>query len=250
MQLFKEAKRLSKKEIAYVDIDETICFYSEKRRYDLAEPNFDNIAKINNLFDKGWTIIYWTARGSSSGIDYKEFTHNQLIKWGCKFHNLICGKDKGSYDLVIDDKAKRIEEIGPHKVGFTCSAFDLLHPGHILMLQDCKKVCDYLIVGLQTDPTIDRNTKNKPIQTLEERKIMIESIKYVDEVKIYSTEDQLVELIKNINPDIRIIGSDWEGKKITGGDLNIPLYIHERDHDWSSTNFKNRIYDQYNPKRP
>jgi cytidyltransferase-like protein len=249
MPQFKEAKRLAEKEVAYVDIDETICFYPQVRRYDLAEPNFNNIAKINNLFDEGWTITYWTARGSSSGIDYKEFTYNQLKKWGCKFHNLICGKDKGSYNLVIDDKAKRIEEIGPHKTGFTCSTFDLLHPGHAIMLKDCKKVCDYLIVGLQTDPTIDRPTsKNKPIQTLEERKIMIESIKYVDEVRVYSTEDDLINLIKNINPDIRIIGSDWEGKQITGGELDIPLYIHNRDHDYSTTNLRKKIVKAQNYK--
>ena len=129
----------------------------------------------------------------------------------------------------------------PSKIGFTCSSFDLLHPGHILMLQDCKNHCDYLIVGLQTDPTIDRKSKNKPIQTLKERKIMIESIKYVDEVRIYSTEKDLKELITSIQPDVRIIGSDWEGKQITGGELNIPLYIHPRKHNWSSTNLKKRI---------
>ena len=241
MQQFKEAKRLSNEKIAYVDIDETICFYSKIRRYDLAEPNFTNISKINNLFDKGWTIIYWTARGSSSGIDYKEFTHNQLVEWGCKFHDLICGKEKGSYNLVIDDKAKRIEEIGPYKVGFTCSAFDVIHPGHILMLKDCKNVCDHLIVGLQSDPTIDRKTKNKPIQTLEERKIMIESIKYVDEVIIYNTEEELVDLIKTTKPDIRIIGSDWKGKKIIGENLDVPIHFHTRNHNWSSTNLKKRI---------
>lgn len=242
MQPFKESKRLHKDKIAYVDIDETICFYSKKRRYDLAEPNFFNIEKINNLYDKGWTIIYWTARGSSSGIDYKEFTFNQLKTWGCKFHNLICGIEKGSYNLVIDDKAKRIEELGPHKTGFTCSAFDLIHPGHILMLKDCKRVCDYLIVGLQSDPTLDRpHSKNKPIQTLAERKIMIESIKYVDEVIIYNTEDDLIKLIETIKPDIRIIGSDWKGKSITGDNLNIPIHWHDRNHNHSTTNLRKRI---------
>ena len=113
-----------------------------------------------------------------------------------------------------------------YKVGFTCSAFDLLHPGHILMLKDCKNVCDYLIVGLQSDPTINRKSKNKPIQSLEERKIMIESVKYVDEVKVYNTEDDLVNLLKEIKPNIRIIGSDWKGKNITGGELNIPIHWH------------------------
>jgi len=129
------------------------------------------------------------------------------------------------------------------KIGFTCSTFDILHPGHILMLKDCKNHCDYLIVGLQIDPTIDRPTsKNKPIQTLEERFLMINSIKYVDEVRVYSTEEDLIKLIKNITPDIRIIGSDWENlkDKITGFDLS-PIYFHNRNHNYSTTNLRKRI---------
>ena len=114
MQEFKKAKRFSdKQKKAYVDIDETICFYSDVRRYDLAEPNYKNINKINRLKDEGWHITYWTARGNSSKIDYREFTYNQLTEWGCKFDKLIIGEEKGSFDLVIDDKAKRIEELYP-----------------------------------------------------------------------------------------------------------------------------------------
>tara|TARA_Y100000114_G_scaffold155430_1_gene179578 strand:- start:5399 stop:6154 length:756 start_codon:yes stop_codon:yes gene_type:complete len=114
MQEFKIAKRYSdKQKKAYVDIDETICFYSDVRRYDLAEPNYKNITKINRLKDEGWHITYWTARGNSSKIDYREFTINQLKEWGCKFDKLIIGGEKGSFDLVIDDKAKRIEELYP-----------------------------------------------------------------------------------------------------------------------------------------
>ena len=128
-----------------------------------------------------------------------------------------------------------------YKIGFTCSTFDLIHPGHILMLKDCKNICDYLIIGLQTDPTIDRVEKNKPIQTLEERKLMIESIKYVDEVKIYNTEDELISLMEEINPDVRIIGSDWHIKNITGKELNIPIYWHKRDHNYSTTNLRKKI---------
>ena len=228
----------------YVDIDGTICNTPNidgKWEYRKSTPIQQNIDKINNLYDKGSEIIYWTARGSNSGIDWYGFTIGQLNNWGCKFHKLICGKQKGSFDLVIDDKAKRIEEIAPYKIGFTCSAFDVIHPGHILMLRDCKNVCDYLVVGLQLDPTIDRKEKNKPIQTLEERKIMIESIKYVDEVIVYNTEDDLIKLIKKINPDIRILGSDWKEKPFTGKNLGIPVYFHTRDHNWSSTNFRKRI---------
>ena len=100
-----------KQKVALVDIDETICFYPEQRRYDLSVPNNENIAKINKLYDEGWKIVYWIARGSISGKDYREHTLSQLNKWGCKYHELKCGDEKPHFDLVIDDKAKRIEEL-------------------------------------------------------------------------------------------------------------------------------------------
>ncbi len=103
-----------KQKVALVDIDETICFYSGDRRYDLSEPNYENIAKVNGLYDSGWKIVYWTARGSVSGRDYSAHTLSQLKEWGCKFHELVTGTSdnpKPHFDLVIDDKAKRIEEL-------------------------------------------------------------------------------------------------------------------------------------------
>ena len=143
------------------------------------------------------------------------------------------------------------------KVGFTCSSFDLLHAGHYLMLKDAKAQCDYLIVGLQTDPTLDlayrmktdNKQKNKPIQSYEERKIQIEGCRYVDEVVEYSTEDTLYELLKKINPDVRVLGSDWEGKEFTGHDLNIPIHWHNRDHDFSTSNLRKRVYEGELKKR-
>ena len=114
---FHEANRYTEKDrqkVALVDIDETICFYSDKRRYDLSEPNYKNIAKINDLHKRGWKIIYWTARGSTSKKDYTQYTHNQLKEWGCKYHKLITGttvNPKPHFDLLIDDKSKRIEEL-------------------------------------------------------------------------------------------------------------------------------------------
>ena len=104
------------KKRVFVDIDETICFYkdSNHRRYDLAIPSQLNIDKINSLYDNNWEVTYWTARGSVSGKDYTEFTRDQLIGWGCKFDNLITGTTspaKPHFDMVIDDKAKRIEEL-------------------------------------------------------------------------------------------------------------------------------------------
>tara|TARA_R110000751_G_scaffold8662_3_gene33724 strand:+ start:7 stop:423 length:417 start_codon:yes stop_codon:yes gene_type:complete len=115
---FHESNRFTptgQQRVALVDIDETICFYSGKRKYNLAEPSQENIAKINKLFDEGWKIVYWTARGGSSLKDYYDFTWKQLEEWGCKFHELHTGTKglfmKPPYDLVIDDKAKRIEEL-------------------------------------------------------------------------------------------------------------------------------------------
>ena len=136
------------------------------------------------------------------------------------------------------------------KKGFTCSCFDLLHTGHILMLKDAKEQCDYLIVGLQTDPTVDRpDTKNKPIQSLEERQIMISGIRFVDEIVIYTTEGQLYEYLRDNPPDVRILGSDYKGKDFTGKDLNIDIYYHKRDHDWSTTNLRKRITQKENKKK-
>ena len=121
------------------------------------------------------------------------------------------------------------------------------------MLKDCKRVCDYLIVGIQSDPTIDRKEesdeysiisgkpKNSPIQTLEERLIMIKSIKFVDEVFVYDTEEDLYNWLKNNKWDVRILGSDWQGKKFTGYDIDGKLYFHKRDHDWSTTELRQRL---------
>ena len=134
-----------------------------------------------------------------------------------------------------------------NKIGFTCSCFDLLHAGHILMLKDSKEQCDYLIVGLQTDPTIDRPEKNKPIQSFEERKIQLEAVKYIDEIFVYETEEDLYKKILDINPDVRILGSDYDIPDIrfTGDDLNIPIYFHERKHNYSSTNLRGKIVSEH-----
>jgi len=126
-------------------------------------------------------------------------------------------------------------------VGFTCSCFDLLHAGHILMLRDAKRHCDELIVGLQTDPTIDRPEKNKPIQSLEERLIQLEAVRYVDEIFTYDTEEELYKKLLFINPDVRILGSDYKGKSFTGDDLDIEIYYHKRNHNYSTTNLREKI---------
>ena len=97
------------------------------------------------------------------------------------------------------------------KVGFTCGAFDVMHAGHILMLEEAKSVCHHLIVGVQSDPSVDRSNKNTPVQSYEERILMVKAIKYVDDVVLYDTEDDLVNLLIKLDPDVRILGADWEG---------------------------------------
>ena len=129
-------------------------------------------------------------------------------------------------------------------IGWTCGAFDVLHPGHIELFRDAKSKCDYLRVGLQSDPSIDRPEKNKPIQGVKERFIMLSAIKYIDDIVIYDTEEELYNILKDRKPDIRINGSDWEGKKFTGYDLDIPHHFHQRTHKWSTSDLRKRIYEE------
>jgi glycerol-3-phosphate cytidylyltransferase len=132
-----------------------------------------------------------------------------------------------------------------NKVGFTASCFDMLHAGHILMLEEAKSVCDHLIVALQTDPSIDRPNKRKPIQSLIERQIQLKAVKYVDEIVIYETEEDLLNLLKTLPIDIRIIGEDYAGKDFTGRDWcathGIEIYYNSRKHEYSSTELIERI---------
>jgi glycerol-3-phosphate cytidylyltransferase len=122
---------------------------------------------------------------------------------------------------------------------------DLLHAGHILMLKEVKKQCHYLVVGLHTDPTIDRPEKNKPIQSIEERRIQLEAVKYVDEIVEYDTEEDLVKLLKEISPEVRFVGEDWkDNPNLTGIDLPIKIVFNTRDHNYSSTELRKRILNQ------
>ncbi|OHA93982.1 MAG: hypothetical protein A3E02_00915 [Candidatus Zambryskibacteria bacterium RIFCSPHIGHO2_12_FULL_38_34] len=130
--------------------------------------------------------------------------------------------------------------------GITFGAFDILHAGHCLMLEEAKKHCDYLIVGLQRDPSITLmgyrgKKKNKPIQAIEEREIQLRANRNVDEIVLYDTEEDLYNLLLKIKPDIRIIGTDWKGKKFTGWDLPIEVYYNSRGHSYSSTELRGRI---------
>ena len=128
------------------------------------------------------------------------------------------------------------------KTGFTCGAMDLLHAGHVLMLKDCKSRCDRLIVGLHTNPQLDRPDKNKPIQSVIERYIQLQGCTYVDEIIPYETESDLIELLNAIPIDVRFVGADWKDKPYTGHDIEkIHVEFNTRDHDYSSSGLRNRI---------
>ena len=130
------------------------------------------------------------------------------------------------------------------KTGFTCSTFDLFHAGHVLMLKEAKQHCDWLIVGLQTDPTIDRpDTKNKPIQSVYERQIQLQGCRYVDEIIVYETEKDLKDMLLSLPINIRIIGDEYMGKQFNGHDLEIEMYYNSRKHSFSTTELRHRVVD-------
>jgi glycerol-3-phosphate cytidylyltransferase len=125
------------------------------------------------------------------------------------------------------------------KIGFTCSSFDLLHAGHVQMLREAKEHCDYLIVGLQIDPSLDRPEKNPPIQTIVERYSQLKAVSYVDEIIPYKTEQDLEDILELYTIDVRVLGEEYRDKDFTGKDIcrkrDIDLYFNRRDHRFSST---------------
>jgi len=139
------------------------------------------------------------------------------------------------------------------KIGFVASAFDLFHAGHVVMLEEAKRHCEYLIVAIQTDPTLDRDTKNKPVQSIVERQIQVKACKYVDEIVIYSTESELEDLLKTLPIHIRILGIEYADKEFTGKDIckdrSIEVYFNSRDHTFSSSDLRRRVYEAEKLKR-
>lgn len=153
---------------------------------------------------------------------------------------------------MIFNKIKELKEQGV-KIGITFSTFDMLHAGHIAMLAEAKNHCDYLIAGLQTDPTIDRpNTKNKPVQSIVERQIQLAATRYVDEVVVYQTEQDLVDLLLILPLHVRILGVEYEDKDFSGKkeceSRGIELIYNSRDHSFSSSSLRKRVVEAENSK--
>jgi len=146
---------------------------------------------------------------------------------------------------MIFNHIKQLKSEGK-RIGITFSTFDMLHAGHIAMLAEARNHCDYLIAGLQTDPTIDRpDTKNQPVQSIVERQIQLAACRYVDEVVVYQTEQDLVDLLLILPLDVRILGVEYEHKDFSGRqechDRGIDIIFNGRDHSFSSSSLRKRV---------
>jgi len=153
---------------------------------------------------------------------------------------------------MIFNKIKELKQQGL-VIGITFSTFDLFHAGHVAMLSEARNHCDYLIAGLQTDPTIDRpDTKNKPIQSIVERQIQLAACRYVDEVVVYQSEKDLIDLLLILPLNVRILGVEYEGKQFTGDKAcyqrGIEIIFNGRDHSFSSSSLRKRVADAENRK--
>lgn len=152
---------------------------------------------------------------------------------------------------MIFNKVKKLKQEGK-TIGITASAFDLLHGGHIAMLSDAKNQCDYLIVALQNNPQDDRPAKNKPVQSIVERQIQLQAVRYVDEIIVYNTEKDLEDILLTLPIDVRILGVEYEDKEFTGRkiclDKGIKLYFNKRDHSFSTSDLRKRVADAENEK--
>jgi glycerol-3-phosphate cytidylyltransferase len=131
------------------------------------------------------------------------------------------------------------------KKGIVAGNFDVIHPGYVKLFEDAKtNACNYLIVALHGDPTIERSHKCKPVQSVQEREYILKALRYVDEVKHYNTEKELLDLLLATEHDVRIIGSDYADRTFTGKEIGVDIYYHNRDHEYSLTDLKTRIAQQ------
>jgi len=146
-----------------------------------------------------------------------------------------------------------MSKMNAKRIGITCSTFDLFHAGHVVMLEEAKRQCDYLIAAIQSDPTVDRVTKNKPVQSIIERQIQVSSCKHVDEIIVYTTEKELEDILMALPIDVRILGEEYRDTEFTGKEIcmkrGIELYFNKRDHFFSSSDLRTRVYDAESKKR-
>ena len=231
------------------DIDGTLCHTpsdpdGHNVRYWDAKPYPIMVEYVNRLYGEGHKIILMTARGRGSGKDWTELTRKQMDWWGIKYHELEPMFHKPTADLFIDDKGIDVAEwikTQPPKKGIIAGAFDVIHPGYIRMFKDAKSYCNHLTVALHENPSTERPQKLPPVQSVEDRKEILLSIKYIDAVVTYQKEKTFHDYLKHY--DIRFLGTDYRDGSYTGKDLNIDIVWLNREHDYSSTKLKTDIYN-------
>ena len=238
------------------DIDATLCHTPNnslgKPDYNNAQPFPFMVEQVNRLYEEGNYIIFQTARGKGSGIDHTDLTKKQLDDWGYKYHELFPMFCKPNADIFIDDKAVNVEDWKkkqPLKNGIIGGAFDVIHPGYVRMFRDAKQYCNHLTIALHEDPSTEREYKLKPIHSLTERTEILLSMKNVDSVVYYSSEEEFLSYLRSKKYNIRFIGDDYKNGFYTGKDIDIDIIWLEREnHNYSTTKLKKKIYESIKVK--
>lgn len=234
------------------DLDGTICSSVEKSQYELAVADQFVVDEINRLYEKGNKIIIMTARGCVSKIDHTELTKKQLVDWGVQYHELLMNIKPHAH-LFIDDKGVHINDWKksiPQVRGIVAGAFDVIHPGYIRMFQDAKLHCNHLTIALHEDPSTERDHKLSPVHTTQERKEILQSIKYVDNVVTYKTEEEYLDYLRSGDYNIRFLGTDYKTSSYTGSDIPIDIvWLDRESHEYSSTRLKTLIYESIRFKK-
>jgi glycerol-3-phosphate cytidylyltransferase len=234
------------------DIDGTLCHTPNN---ELGKPDYANakpfpfmVEQVNRLYEEGHYIIIQTARGKSSGIDHSNLTKRQLDTWGYKYHDLFPMFSKPNADIFIDDKAINFDEWKqkqPLIRGITAGSFDLIHPGYVKMFRDCKMYCNHFTIALHEDPSLERHNKLSPIHSIEERLEILSSIKYIDDIVVYHTEDKFHDYLKSGKYNIRFLGDDYSDGSYTGKDIPIKVIFVDRSHGYSTTELKRKIFKSW-----
>jgi glycerol-3-phosphate cytidylyltransferase len=232
------------------DIDGTLCYTPNN---DLGKPDYVNakpvpfmVEQVNRLYDEGNYIIMQTARGKGSGIDWTEFTKEQLNKWGYKYHELFPMFCKPTADIFIDDKGANVVDWAvslPKVKGIVAGAFDIIHPGYVRLFKEAKQHCNHLTIALHENPSYERSHKWESVLSLSERTEILLSMKDIDEVVYYSKEEEFLNYLRSGDYNVRFLGTDYKDGSYTGKDINIPIVWLDRNHRYSATQMKTRIYD-------
>ena len=231
------------------DLDGTICntpmrLSDKKPDYLESTPIPFMVDQVNRLYDEGNYIIIMTARGRGSGIDWSDLTQNQLALWRVKYHKLEPMFHKPDADIFIDDKGINVEEwkrTQPLKKGIIAGAFDLIHPGYVRLFKEAKEHCNHLTIALHENPSIARPQKLPPIHTIDERKEILNSIKYVDDIVVYQKEETFLNYLNDY--DVRFLGDDYLDGSYTGKDIPIEIVWLNRRHGYSTSKLKQKIFN-------